>query len=199
VYRAQTGGGQQAVDSGTAFIVSEMLADDASRALIYGANGPLVLPGRHAAARVGTSENFHDGWTVGYTPSLSAAVWMGNANDAPMREGTDGIFVAAPAWHQFMTTALDRMHKGDEWYQMPSDVQSRHGFSGRAYFLTGTSPATTPPSLPDWAHLGVRDPGSGPYCRSWLVQTRQYTSCSREVSSLPGDPGPEQSALPTDG
>jgi membrane peptidoglycan carboxypeptidase len=196
---AASAGGRQVVDAGTAYIVSQMLSNDNNRLLGFGRGTPLVLEGRTAAAKTGTAEDFRDGWTVGYTPSLAAAVWMGNANDAPMNEGTDGIFVAAPAWHQFMTSALDRMHKGDEWYPMPSDVQSRPGYAGRTYFLTGTSANTTPPSLPDWAHLGVRDPGTGPYCRTWITGGRQYTSCARGQSGLPGDPGPDQSPLPAAG
>jgi membrane peptidoglycan carboxypeptidase len=191
--------GKQVVDAGAAYIVSQMLSNDGNRVLGFGRDTPLVLDGRTAAAKTGTAEDFRDGWTVGYTPSLAAAVWMGNADDSPMKEGTDGIFVAAPAWHEFMTNALNRMHKSDEWYQMPSDVQSRPGYPGRAYYLTGTTPTTTRPSLPDWAHLGVRDPGNGPYCRSWMVQDRQYTSCARGQSGLPGDPGPDQSAPPAGG
>jgi membrane peptidoglycan carboxypeptidase len=72
-----TGGpGRQVVDPGTAFIVSQMLSDDANRGLIFGRGTPLVLDGRTAAAKTGTAEDFADGWTVGYTPSLAAAVWM---------------------------------------------------------------------------------------------------------------------------
>ncbi|HEY7202203.1 MAG TPA: transglycosylase domain-containing protein [Candidatus Dormibacteraeota bacterium] len=160
VYRAQTGGGQQAVDSGTAFIVSEMLADDASRALIYGANGPLVLPGRHAAARVGTSENFHDGWTVGYTPSLAAAVWIGDLAPVDPRTGElprtslDGGLVAAPAWHRFMVAALDQLRKPDEWYRPPAGVTSAVVSGRPAWFLPGTSPETPAPALPAGVQLG---------------------------------------------
>ncbi|HXM54969.1 MAG TPA: transglycosylase domain-containing protein [Candidatus Dormibacteraeota bacterium] len=186
-----TSGSRQVVDPGTAYIVSQMLSNDANRTLAFGRGSPLVLDGRTAAAKTGTAEDFADGWTVGYTPSLAAAVWMGNADHHPMAKGTDGVYVAAPAWHDFMTGALDGLGKGDEWYDPPGDVQARPGFGGPAYFLTGTSAATRPPALPSWAHLGVRDPGPG--CRSWIANGRDYFSCARGSSGLPGDPGPSPS------
>jgi hypothetical protein len=110
-----------------------------------------------------------------------------------MAQGTDGIYVAAPAWHQFMTGALDQLHKGDEWYDMPSDVQMRFVNGRRAYFLTGTSPSTQPPALPSWAHLGGRGSEAGPAgpgCRSWTYNGGTYWACTPGDSGMPGDPGP---------
>jgi membrane peptidoglycan carboxypeptidase len=146
-YQASAGG-MQVLDAGTAFIVSQMLSDDANRTLIFGPTTPLTLPGRHAAAKTGTSDWFTDAWTVGYSPSLATAIWVGNASAQPMASGSDGIFVAAPAWHGFMQGALDWLGKGDEWYAPPADV-STETVSGRpAYFLPGTSPSTAAPPPP---------------------------------------------------
>jgi len=112
--------GQRVVDPATSFTLSQMLSDPANRRLAFGASTPLDLPGRHAAAKTGTSETFTDGWTVGWTPSLAAAVWMGNADGRPMATGTDGVDVAAAAWHDFMTGALDHLGRGDQWYTQPA-------------------------------------------------------------------------------
>jgi len=192
------GDGTRVVDPGTAYIVSQMLSDDANRAMVFGRGTPLVLPGRTVAAKTGTTERFGDGWTVGYTPSLAAAVWMGNADNHPMAEGTDGIVVAAPAWHEFMTGALDRMGKGDEWYSMPSDVHMQNAGGRQAYFLDGTSPSTPAPQLPDWVHVGGSSGGSGPSgpggpgrpgCRTWTYNGGTYWACTPGNSGLPGDPG----------
>jgi membrane peptidoglycan carboxypeptidase len=147
VYRARADAGKRALDPGAAFIVSQMLADDQSRAQVYGRNSPLVLPGRRAAAVAGTGENFSDGWTVGYTPSLAAAVWMGNAAFTQMMPGSDGVFVAAPAWHAFMQAGLDQLGKGDEWYTAPAAVQAAAVDGRQAWFLPGTSAATPAPAL----------------------------------------------------
>jgi membrane peptidoglycan carboxypeptidase len=133
--------GQRVVDPATAFIVSQMLADSVNRELIFGPNTPLTLPGRHAAAKTGTAENFEDAWLVGYTPSLSAAVWMGNADGSPMVYGTDAIDVAAVVWHDFMTGAVDRMGMGDRWYAPPPGLVARQVDGRTAYFLPGTEGA----------------------------------------------------------
>ena len=79
---------------------------------------------------------------------------MGSGNSEPVRSGSDAIFVAAPAWHQFMQAALDQMGKGDEWYAPPPNVDSSDVNGRQAYFLPGTSASTPPPSLPGSVHLG---------------------------------------------
>ena len=159
VLRADSAAGAQAVDAGTAFIVSQMLADDVNRAMIFGRGSPMALPGRRAAALTGTTENFADAWAVGYTPSLAVAVWMGNPDYRPMVSGSDAVFVAAPAWHQFMQAALDSMQKGDEWYAPPAGVESSEANGRQAYFLSGTSAGTPAPPLPDRVHLEVAGAG----------------------------------------
>lgn len=170
--------GARVMDAGTAYIVSQMLSDDANRAMIFGRGTPLTLPGRTVAAKTGTADNFADGWTVGYTPSLATAVWMGNADHHPMVQGADGIYVAAPAWHDFMAGALDRMRKGNEWYDLPSDVQPLYVRGRQAYFLDGTSPSTPAPPLPSWAHLAGRGgEGDGSGCRTWTHKGSTYWAC----------------------
>jgi membrane peptidoglycan carboxypeptidase len=149
LYRSDPGARRQVLDPGVAFIVSQMLSDDANRESTYGRDSPLVLPGRRAAAEPGTAEALTDAWTVGYTPSLATAVWMGNSGFQRMAPGSDAVFVAAPAWHQFMQAALDQMRKGDEWYTPPPGLESSLVNGRLAYFLPGTSPSTPAPTLPD--------------------------------------------------
>jgi membrane peptidoglycan carboxypeptidase len=146
--------GTRALDAGAAFVVSQMLADDADRAQVYGAGTPLTLPGRHVAALSGTAEAWSDAWTVGYTPSLAAAVWLGNATYSLMTAGSDGVIVAGPAWHDFMQTALDQIGRGDEWYTTPPGVQAEMVNGRPAWFLPGTSRATPAPPLPPTVHTG---------------------------------------------
>jgi penicillin-binding protein 1C len=139
---AAAGQGRRVVDQATAFIVTQMLSDPVNRELVFGGSTPLDLPGRRAAAKTGTAEDFEDAWTIGYTPSLSAAVWMGNADGSPMVWGTDGIDVGSVVWHNFMTRALDEMGRGDEWYTAPPGLDVRQVGGRTAYFLPGTEGAT---------------------------------------------------------
>ncbi len=139
LYRANPDNSRrQAVDPGVAYIVSSILNDDRNRALIFGLNSPLHLPDRHSAAKTGTTDNFQDALTIGYTPSLASVFWVGDIGPLPengghtMAYGSDGVFVAAPAWHQFMEEALKGVP--DEWYQMPADVVQK----GNDWFLADT-------------------------------------------------------------
>lgn len=86
--------------------INSILSDNNARSLVFGTNNSLVIPGRTVAAKTGTTQDFHDAWTVGYTPSLATGVWVGNNNNDAMRAGADGSYVAAPIWNNFMSQAL---------------------------------------------------------------------------------------------
>jgi membrane carboxypeptidase/penicillin-binding protein PbpC len=92
------------LDERIAWLVSDILSDPDARRLGFGANSLLRLD-RPAAVKTGTTSNFHDNWTVGYTPDLAVGVWSGNTDYQPMRE-VNGLSGAAPIWHQFMRSAL---------------------------------------------------------------------------------------------
>jgi penicillin-binding protein 1C len=94
----------QVIDPRVAWLVSDMLSDDAAREIGFGRNSVLQID-RPAAVKTGTTTNFHDNWTVGYTPSLVVGVWAGNADQAAMH-GVNGLTGAAPIWHEFIRSAL---------------------------------------------------------------------------------------------
>ncbi len=74
--------------------------------MVFGLRSPLQLGARPVAAKTGTSQDFRDGWTYGYTPSLVAGVWTGNNNNSPMKNNSDGVVTAGPIWNSFMRQAL---------------------------------------------------------------------------------------------
>jgi penicillin-binding protein 1C len=94
----------QAVSPETAFLVTDIISDNAARAPIFGENSRLNLS-RPAAAKTGTTTNFRDNWTVGFTKYLVAGVWAGNNDGRPMRNA-DGITGAGPIWNKFMEAVL---------------------------------------------------------------------------------------------
>ncbi len=96
--------GQRVITSENAFLVSDILADNAARTPAFGPNSPLLLS-FPAAVKTGTTNDFRDNWTIGYTPNLVAGVWVGNADFTPMVHST-GVSGAAPIWHSFMEGAL---------------------------------------------------------------------------------------------
>lgn len=85
---------------------NSILTDNGARSFIFGSKSPLVLPGRPVAAKTGTTNDFRDGWTLGFTPSLAAGVWVGNNDNTEMKRGADGVVVAAPIWNFYMRKVL---------------------------------------------------------------------------------------------
>jgi membrane peptidoglycan carboxypeptidase len=86
----------RAVDPRIAYILTDILDDDAARGPAFGSNNPLNPP-FPAAVKTGTTNDFRDNWTIGYTPGVVAGVWVGNTDGHPMRESS-GLSGAAPAW-----------------------------------------------------------------------------------------------------
>jgi hypothetical protein len=72
--------------------------------MMFGRNSLLNLP-FPAAAKTGTTNDFRDNWTMGYTPDLVTGVWVGNADYTPM-VNTTGLTGAAPIWSAFMQYAV---------------------------------------------------------------------------------------------
>lgn len=100
-------GEKEVLDPAIAAEITDILSDNNARSLIFGSRSALFFPNRPVAAKTGTTQEFRDAWTVGYTPGLSTAVWVGNNNNTPMRGGADGSVVAAPIFHRYLETALD--------------------------------------------------------------------------------------------
>ena len=135
LYRYDPGRGKSALTPQVSFIMADMLSNDSNRALAFGRNSDLVIPGHHVVAKTGTTNDFRDNLTVGFTPNLAVAVWVGNADHTPMQH-VSGIVGAAPIFHGFMTEALNR--QPDSWYAVPDGLNavSMNGYT--AYLLPGT-------------------------------------------------------------
>lgn len=95
---------KKVLDERVAWLISDILSDDQARYIGFGKNSVLKLD-RPAAVKTGTTTDFHDNWTIGYTPSLVVGVWVGNADYEPMIEVT-GLSGAAPIWHEFTRAVL---------------------------------------------------------------------------------------------
>ena len=104
IVRAADEAGEQVLDPRHAYLITSILSDKEARLPTFGPNNALELS-RPAAAKTGTTDDYLDAWTVGYTPNLVAGVWVGNSNNKPMKRvfGSRG---AAPIWHDFMEEVL---------------------------------------------------------------------------------------------
>jgi len=143
-------GAKQAVDPKVAFIMDQIMSDDSNRAAVFGRGSNLTLPDRRVASKTGTTDDYRDGWTVGFTPALATAFWFGNPDFSPMPVGAEASEVAAPVWHQFMQWATDSViqEPGGDWFAEPAGLLHFTVAGKVQWFLPGTSPSTPQPALP---------------------------------------------------
>lgn len=92
------------IDPRVVYLITDILSDNKARMPAFGNHSALVI-GRPAAAKTGTTTDFRDNWTMGFTPNLVVGVWVGNANNTPM-ENVSGVSGAGPIWNGFMRTVL---------------------------------------------------------------------------------------------
>jgi len=98
--------GERVLEEKHVAMIDYILSTNELRAPVFGENGPLAFKDRPVAAKTGTTNEWRDGWTMGYTPSLAVGVWAGNNDNSIMAQGADGSYVAAPIWRAFMDGAL---------------------------------------------------------------------------------------------
>jgi membrane peptidoglycan carboxypeptidase len=133
-----------------AFIMNDILSDRRSRCQAFGCPNAAELPDdRPAAVKTGTTNDFRDAWTIGYTPQLVTGVWVGNTDNTPM-ENVPGSKGALPVWHALMSWAL--REKPIELWNRPQGITQMAvcNISGllptsqcptvTEYFIEGTEP-----------------------------------------------------------
>ncbi len=143
---------EQVVDPALAYLVVDILSDNNARASAFGINSDLKkdFEDRPIAAKTGTTNDFRDNWTVGFTPQLVTTVWVGNNNNESMKDVT-GLTGAAPIWHDVMLYYLK--DKATEVWPKPAglvtvQVDALSGLLPGEHtesvvselFLTGTEP-----------------------------------------------------------
>jgi penicillin-binding protein 1C len=140
VYQYQPPAAQQVIRPEHAFLITSILSDNEARIPAFGADSILNMP-FPAAVKTGTTNDFRDNWTMGYTPDLAVGVWVGNPDYTPMVHST-GITGAAPIWAQFMKKAVEQMMGGN-----PTPFNRPAGIVERVICtVSGTEPSEWCPS-----------------------------------------------------
>jgi 1A family penicillin-binding protein len=98
--------GERVVEEKFVAMLDHIMSTNDYRAPVFGTDNPLRFDNRPVAAKTGTTNEFRDGWTVGFTPQIAVGVWAGNNDNTAMVSGADGINVAAPIFRKFMDFAL---------------------------------------------------------------------------------------------
>jgi membrane peptidoglycan carboxypeptidase len=162
IYQRQLDPGQRVISPQLAYMMTNVLSDNTARipefydcnvlqlysksqtSCYYGNRG-IVRP---AAAKTGTTQNFRDNWTVGYTTDYVMGVWAGNDNNSPMYNVT-GVQGAAPIWHDSMLVAEQGRPVRD--FTNPGGLQLAtvtypDGVKTTDWFIPGTVPTSADPT-----------------------------------------------------
>lgn len=153
--------GKKVMDPGIAFIISHILQDNGARTAAFGSNSVLRIGKYPVSVKTGTTNDYRDNWTVGYTPSFVTVVWVGNNDNTPMSGIVSGVTGAAPIWNDIMTHLVSE--KPPESLKQPTDVIGLSVCSDSGllpppadkgscptrfeYFIRGTQPTKADPGL----------------------------------------------------
>ena len=139
VFEYKPPAGEQVVRPEHAFLISSIMTDTTARVPMFGTNPVINLP-FPAAVKTGTTNDFRDNWTVGYTADVAVGVWVGNADYTPM-VNTTGLTGAAPIWADFMKVAIQTLTGGK-----PAPFIKPAGVVERAICdISGTEPSQSCP------------------------------------------------------
>ncbi|MBI2025977.1 MAG: transglycosylase domain-containing protein [Candidatus Levybacteria bacterium] len=152
--------GKKVLPEGVAFIISDILSDNGARLAAFGGSSELVIPNQIVSVKTGTTNDYKDNWTIGYTPSFLVVTWVGNNDNTQMSGVVSGVTGAAPIWNDIMSYLLKGKIK--EGLSRPSDVIQKQVCSDTGalpppagsgascptrleYFIKGSEPKNQPP------------------------------------------------------
>lgn len=99
--------GKKVLPEEVTFMISDILADNQARLLAFGSNSDLLIPGQTVSVKTGTTNDYKDNWTIGYTPNFLVATWVGNNDNTPMTGVSSGVAGASPIWNHVMKFVLE--------------------------------------------------------------------------------------------
>ncbi|MDI6591517.1 MAG: transglycosylase domain-containing protein [Patescibacteria group bacterium] len=101
---------KRVLSKNSARLINDILSDNEARAPLFGLRSLLYFEDYQVAVKTGTTQDYRDAWTIGYTPSLSVGVWVGNNDNSPLVKKI-GVMLAGPIWRKFMEKALLKFPK----------------------------------------------------------------------------------------
>ncbi|HPS28376.1 MAG TPA: transglycosylase domain-containing protein [Candidatus Paceibacterota bacterium] len=117
IYQKPAAVSERVIDPEPVRVLNDVLSDNDARYPIFAANTPLQVAGYKVAVKTGTSQDYRDAWTVGYTPTIAVGVWGGNNDYSPAQVGGSGERIAAACWHDFIIAAISKL--GTESFNPP--------------------------------------------------------------------------------
>lgn len=196
---------KEVLDPQIAYEISSILSDNDARSMVFGTNSALAFSDRQVAAKTGTTSEYRDAWTVGYTPQVVTGVWVGNNDNSPMSAGAAGAMAAAPIWHQYMAAVLASEPK--ENFVRPAGVtdvtvdklSNKLPNENSPETLTDIFASWQVPQAQDDIHIKIRiDKATGKRatesCPAAYTEVKTYTNLHSEVPSNPNWENPVRAA-----
>jgi penicillin-binding protein 1A len=168
--------GKRVLTDGEAYAVTKVLKMN-----VQAGTGVAANYGCPAAGKTGTTDEAKDAWFVGYTPKVSAAVWVGYPDAGVAMPGAQGGTYAAPVWHNFMLPA-----HGDycDDFPQPTEPAQFSPFFGK-YSATGRSSSQQYYNAPNTTTSPQYDPRY--YEQAPLDQPNQTPQEQVEPAPTPGN------------
>lgn len=176
--------GLQTLGLRTSYLIADILSDPQARMISFGPRTVIRLPFR-CAVKTGTSTNYRDNWTMGFTPEFTVGVWCGNFDNSPMAN-VSGVTGAGPIFRDIMTWLHEK--RGTSWYATPpgivrAKIDPRNGKrlpDGQAptrvnrdeIFLTDALPPVATPDDYDSEGRAILSPEFG----RWIAQGDNWLS-----------------------
>ncbi len=131
----------QVVSPQAVYLLTSSLSDDTARHFTFAPGGALVID-RPAAVKTGTTQFEQDAWTVGYTPDLAIAIWVGNTAGEEMKQVT-GVLSAGAIWHTFAPAAHQYLHLPKHDFVVPPGVVHGNVCGKEDWYIQGVAPICT--------------------------------------------------------
>lgn len=165
-------------DAQSVELVNDVLSDAAARAPLMGGSQSLtVFPGYDVALKTGTSNDYRDAWSIGYTPSLVVGVWAGNNDNSPMVKQGSSILAAVPTWNTFMKQALPQVPNATFIQPAPTNPQKpilagnyldNNQLHTILYYVDKNDPTGPPPT----------DPNADPQYHNWETALQAWAAAN---------------------
>lgn len=161
-------------DPEACYILADILSDQQARASAFGLNSPLNLPFK-LACKTGTSTDFRDNWTVGFTPEFTVGVWVGCFDNQPMPH-ISGVVGAGPIFHEIFKQLYSERSIKPSWYPRPRNI-----VSARIDPLNGKRIPPAQPGSPPFHPRQARTEIFRPSCQPPIASAKDYDSQGRNL------------------
>jgi penicillin-binding protein 1C len=141
--------GDRILPAGVSFIISHILYDNNARTAVFGTSSYLNVSGHsEVSVKTGTTNDKRDNWTIGYTPEVVVATWVGNNDNEAMNAVASGVSGASPIWNRIIKYALDKIENGDLGSSGQAPGKHTHVYPSQPSDVVGTNVCATTGALP---------------------------------------------------